>query len=73
MSVLYLLYFCIFSMCMEKVILSKVQSNKNIIINQILLQIVSYEIILERIENAFKDDKFVTFEGLRVKKFNRTM
>ena len=31
-----------------------------------------YEIIFEKIEQAAKDDKVASFNGLRVKKFNRT-
>ena len=31
-----------------------------------------YEIIFEKIEQAAKDDKIGDFNGLRVKKFNRT-
>lgn len=35
---------------------------------------MKYEIIVEKLENAFgKNDKFVYFDSLRVKKFNRTM
>ena len=39
----------------------------------IILQICCHEIIFEKIENAFGDDNdFLVFDGLRVKKFNRT-
>jgi hypothetical protein len=38
-----------------------------------LQKIVSYEIIVERIETALgDDDELFIFETLRVKKFNRT-
>ena len=36
-------------------------------------QIHAHELILEKVENALGDDNnFLTFDGLRVKKFNRT-
>ena len=39
----------------------------------IISQFKAHEIILEKIENAFgEDNKFLSFDGLRVKKFNRT-
>jgi hypothetical protein len=34
---------------------------------------MKYEVIIERVENAFgADDKFCTLDTLRVKKYNRT-
>lgn len=37
------------------------------------MQIKAHEVIVEKFENPFGDDNdFLTFEGLRVKKFNRT-
>ena len=39
----------------------------------IISQFKAHEIILERVETAFgKDDKVLVYDGLRVKKFNRT-
>ena len=39
----------------------------------IICQFKAHEIILEKIESAFgEDNKFLSFDGLRIKKINRT-